>query len=493
MASAADRTGSPTDRIDAYVWRISAVVIVGAIMSILDTTIVNVALATLSRELHATIDQIQWVVTGYMLSLAAVIPVTGWAARRFGAKRVYITSLVLFTAGSALCGLATSTTELIAFRVLQGVGGGMILPIGQLMMADAAGPKRMGRVMSIVAVPAMLAPILGPTIGGLILENASWRWIFFVNVPIGVIAVIVAARALPRIETGPAGRLDTRGLALMATGLPLLTYGLAEIGATASFTSPKVVIPCLLGLALIASFAVHALRIPQPLLDLRLFRRPTFASASFAMFCLGAALFGGLILLPLYWQDVRHMSVVDTGLLTAPQGLGMALVLPLSGRLTDRVGGGPPALFGVILTTVATVPFGLIGAHTSVLLLSIAMLIRGMGIGFAFMPAMSAAFASLRRSELANATPQLNVLQRVGGSIGTAVLAVVLQRALVGAHTNAAAAAAYGTAFWASAGITALAILPCIILVRAERAARLAQGVGDDAESAQALGEAVAA
>jgi EmrB/QacA subfamily drug resistance transporter len=493
MASATDRTGSSTDRIDAYVWRISAVVIVGAIMSILDTTIVNVALATLGRELHASIDQIQWVVTGYMLSLAAVIPVTGWAARRFGAKRVYITSLVLFTAGSALCGLATSTTELIAFRVIQGIGGGMILPIGQLMMADAAGPKRMGRVMSIVAVPAMLAPILGPTIGGLILDNASWRWIFFVNVPIGVIAVIAAARALPRIETGPAGRLDARGLALMATGLPLLTYGLAEIGATASFTSPKVVIPCLLGIVLIASFAAHALRVPQPLLDLRLFRRPTFASASFAMFCLGAALFGGLILLPLYWQEVRHMSVVDTGLLTAPQGLGMALVLPLSGRLTDRVGGGPPALFGVILTTVATVPFGLIGAHTSVLLLSIAMLIRGMGIGFAFMPAMSAAFASLRRSELANATPQLNVLQRVGGSIGTAVLAVVLQRALVGAHTNAAAAAAYGTAFWVSAGITALAILPCIILVRAERAAQAAPGTDDGAESAQALAGAVAA
>jgi EmrB/QacA subfamily drug resistance transporter len=494
LAPVENRPDRPTDRIDVYVWRISAVVIIGAIMSILDTTIVNVALATLGRELHSTIAQIQWVVTGYMLSLAAVIPITGWAARRFGAKRVYVISLVLFTLGSTLCGLATSTTELIVFRVLQGIGGGMILPIGQLMMADAAGPKRMGRVMSIVAVPAMLAPILGPTIGGLILDNASWRWIFFVNVPIGVIAVIAALRTLPRIETGPAGRLDVRGLALMATGLPLLTYGLAEIGVTASFTSPKVVIPCVLGVLLVAAFAVHALRIPAPLLDLRLFRRPTFASASFAMFCLGAALFGGLILLPLYWQEVRHMSVVDTGLLTAPQGLGMALVLPLSGRLTDRVGGGPPALFGVILTTLATVPFGLIGAHTSILVLSIAMLIRGMGIGFAFMPAMAAAFASLRRSELANATPQLNVLQRVGGSIGTAVLAVVLQRALVGAHTSAAAAAAYGTAFWASAVITAAAILPCIILVRAERAARAAlraeTGAGADAD---AVAEAIPA
>src|SRR5947209_11821909 len=195
-------------RIDAYVWRISAVVIVGSIMSILDTTIVNVALATLGRELHTPISQIQWVVAAYLLSLAAVIPVSGWAARRFGAKRVYIVSLILFTCGSALCGLATSSTELIVFRVLQGVGGGMILPIGQLMMAEAAGPKRMGRVMSIVAVPAMLAPIFGPTIGGLIVQNMSWRWIFYVNVPIGMFAVITAMRILPSVKPAPTDRLE---------------------------------------------------------------------------------------------------------------------------------------------------------------------------------------------------------------------------------------------------------------------------------------------
>src|SRR5271167_3343999 len=201
-----------TNRIDAYVWRISAVVIIGSIMSILDTTIVVVALATLGRELHSTIAQIQWVITGYMLALAAVIPVTGWAARRFGAKRVYVLSLVLFTAGSALCGLASSSTELIFFRVIQGAGGGMLLPIGQLMMADAAGPERMGRVMSIIAVPAMLAPIFGPTIGGLIIDSSSWRWIFYVNVPIGLIAVVAALRILPRGERALTDRLDGRGL-----------------------------------------------------------------------------------------------------------------------------------------------------------------------------------------------------------------------------------------------------------------------------------------
>src|SRR6201997_3299859 len=201
-------TTTDSDRIAAYVWRISAVVGIGSIMAILDTTIVNVALETLSRELHATIDKIQWVANGYLLALAAVIPVTGWAARRFGAKQVYLASLVLFTTGSALCGLATSTTELIVFRVLQGVGGGMILPIGQLMMAEAAGPQRMGRVMSIVAVPAMLAPILGPTIGGAIVQNFSWRWIFYVNLPIGIIAVIAALRILPSVKRQKTDPLD---------------------------------------------------------------------------------------------------------------------------------------------------------------------------------------------------------------------------------------------------------------------------------------------
>ncbi|HYZ81706.1 MAG TPA: DHA2 family efflux MFS transporter permease subunit [Solirubrobacteraceae bacterium] len=488
MASTTD-----SDRIDAWVWRISAVVIVGSIMSILDTTIVNVALRTLSRDLHSSIAGIQWVATGYLLSLAAVIPVTGWAARRFGAKSVYLTSLILFTLGSALCGLATSTTELVIFRVLQGIGGGMILPVGQLMMAEAAGPKRMGRVMSVVAVPAMLAPILGPTIGGLILDNASWRWIFYVNVPVGILAVITAMRILPKVERQKTEALDYKGLALMATGLPLITYGLAEVGTTGSFTAFKVLAPLIAGAVLVAVFAVYALRVRRPLLNLRLYARPTFSSASIAMFCIGGALFGGMILLPLYWQTIRHEDVVITGLLTAPQGLGAALVMPLSGKLTDRFGGGPLALLGVVLTALATIPFALIGAHTSILLLCIAMLFRGFGIGFAFMPAMTAAFAALERHELSDATPQLNVLQRVGGSIGIAVLAVVLQRSLTGAHTVAAAASAYGTAFWWAAGLTALAIVPAIILVRAERAAKRAHAAAQAQVPEEALAEALAA
>src|SRR5437588_1893277 len=241
------RISSPADRIETHVWLISSVVILGMAMSVLDTTIVNVALATLGRELHSSISQIQWVVTGYMLALAAVIPLSGWAAERFGPRRMYLISLVLFTAGSMLCGISSTTTELIIFRVVQGVGGGMLMPLGMMMMAGAAGPKRMGRVMSIVSMPMMLAPILGPTIGGLIVDNASWRWIFYVNVPIGVIAVIAALRILPHPTAAGARPLDYRGLTLMALGLPLVTYGLAEVGSTGGFSSLKVILPILGG------------------------------------------------------------------------------------------------------------------------------------------------------------------------------------------------------------------------------------------------------
>src|SRR3954471_17498312 len=336
------------DRIEPWVWRVCLIVIVGLIMSILDTTIVNVALDRLGRELHTSIANIQWVVTGYLLSIPALVPVSGWASRRFGTKEVYISSLVLFTVGSILCGIASSATELIVFRVIQGVGGGLTLPIGQLMMASAAGPRRMGRVMSVVAVPAMLAPILGPALGGLILDNASWRWIFFVNVPIGIVAFIAGLRGLPKSEKQEAGRLDVLGLLLVVTGMPLITYGLAEIGSTGGFSSPKVIVPIVAGLALVVLFVLHARRVPRPLLDVRLYGRRTFAAASITTFCLAAALFGGMILLPLYYQQVRHESVLDTGLLVGPQGLGAALAMPISGRLTDRIGGGPLAVVGVI-------------------------------------------------------------------------------------------------------------------------------------------------
>ena len=236
-------------------WKIAGVVILGMVMSILDTTIVNVALDTLGRDLHSTISEIQWVITGYLLSLAAVIPVTGWAARRFGAKRVYMTSLVLFTAGSALCATATSTTELVLFRILQGAGGGMIMPLAMLIMAQVAGPERIGRVMPIVSMPAMLAPILGPVVGGLILENLHWSWIFLVNVPIGVIAFIAGWRddSPHRIRPGGQARRARPGAAARRLGGDRLR-AVSELGSGASLGSAEVLVPIVAGVVLSVAF-----------------------------------------------------------------------------------------------------------------------------------------------------------------------------------------------------------------------------------------------
>jgi EmrB/QacA subfamily drug resistance transporter len=457
-----------SDRIEPYVWKIAGVVILGMIMSILDTTIVNVALRTLGHDLHSSISQIQWVVTGYLLSLAAVIPVTGWAARRYGARRVYMTSLVLFTAGSALCAVASSTTTLVLFRVLQGVGGGMIMPVGQLIMAQVAGPRRMGRVMGIVSMPAMLAPILGPVLGGAILQSLHWSWIFLVNLPVGLVAFIAAWRIIPHTESGEAGRLDVVGLALLSTASSSLVYGLSQLGANSSLTAPIVVWPTVAGIVLAGVFCWHALRVERPLLDVRLYANRVFGAASLTTFGLGAALFGAMILVPYYYQEVRHESVIATGLLTGPQGLGMLLVMPLSGRLSQRFGGGRVAIFGVSILALGTIPLAFVGTGTSIVWISLVLVLRGIGIGFSFMPAMTAAFASLRHEQLSDATPQLNVLQRIGGAIGTAVLAVVLQRASGHAPSAAHLAGAFDTAYWWSLGIALLSLIPCVVLLRAE-------------------------
>ncbi len=476
-----------SDRIEPYVWKIAGVVILGMIMSILDTTIVNVALHTLQHDLHSSISQIQWVVTGYLLSLAAVIPVTGWAARRFGAKRVYLTSLVLFTAGSGLCAVASSTTSLILFRVLQGAGGGMIMPIGQLIMAQVAGPKRMGRVMGVVAMPAMLAPILGPVVGGTILQSLHWSWIFLVNLPIGVIAFVLAWRTLPQTDSGEAGRLDVLGLALLSTASTSLVYGLSQAGTHSSLSAPLVVWPTLFALALSGVFCWHALRVERPLLDIRLYANRVFAAASLTTFGLGAALFGAMILVPLYYQEVRHESVIVTGLLVGPQGLGMLLVMPLTSRLTQRFGGGRVAMGGVSILALGTIPLAFVGAGTSIVYISLVLLVRGVGIGFSFMPAMTAAFASLRPEQLSDATPQLNVLQRIGGAIGTAVLAVVLQRAT--GHATVKPASAFDSAYWWSLGIAVLSLIPCMVLLRAENpTARLTPAAANAEAAVEPLG-----
>ncbi len=267
------QTVSGSEPLDRALLLISAVVVLGSIMSILDTTIVNIAINHLSSDFDAPLTTIQWVSTGYLLALATVIPLTGWAADRFGTKRLYMTSLALFLAGSALSGMAWSANSLIAFRVLQGLGGGMIMPAGMTILTQAAGPQRVGRVMSVVGAPMLIGPILGPVLGGWLVDDVSWRWIFYVNIPIGAVALVMASRILKPDRPQPSQRLDALGLALLSPGLALLVYGLAETGSQGGFNSAKAILPTIAGIVLIVSFVLHALRTKDPLIDVRLFKR----------------------------------------------------------------------------------------------------------------------------------------------------------------------------------------------------------------------------
>jgi EmrB/QacA subfamily drug resistance transporter len=415
---------------------------------------------------HASVTTIQWVSTGYLLALAMVIPVTGWAVDRFGARNSWVAALLFFISGSILCGLAWSATSLIAFRVLQGIGGGMLLPLAQMILAQAAGPERLGRAMAAVGVPAMLGPVLGPVLGGVIVTDATWRLMFYLNVPVCLAAVALAYRvAMPQTRSSAPAKLDTIGLALLSPGVAAVIYGLAQTGSYGSFTDVHVLIPAILGVMLIAGYAVHALASRDPLVDLRLFKTRAFSTPSALVFLFSMAMLGVQLLPPLYYQQVRHQSALEAGLLLAPAGLGMALALVIAGRLNDRIGPRPIVLTGLSLSAISTLVYTQIDMHTSLALLSSLLILNGAGIGAALVPSLAAPYRGLRRDQIPRATSAIRILQQLGGSFGVSVLAVVLQRQLLSqVHHAGNLAAAYGHTFWWALGFIALAAIPAMLL-----------------------------
>src|SRR3954454_17670304 len=504
VAARMERLSGGLDRATLVV---SAVATLGLIMAVLDTTIVNVALDTLSRDLGAPLSTIQWVSTGYLLSLAPVIPLSGWITERFGSKRTWIVSIGLFAICSALCATATSAGELIAFRVLQGVGGGMLLPVGFTLVARSAGPRRVGRGLALVGVPILLGPIFGPIIGGLIVDSAAWQWIFVVNVPVAVVAMFTAARLL-EADAGraDAGALDWLGAALLCPGVAGIVFGLSETESHGGLDHPIAFGPIVGGLALVGLFVWHSLRVARPLIDLRLFRSRGFRAAATTTFLLGAAMFGSLLMIPLYYQVDRGESALGAGLLLAPQGIGAALMLPISGRLTDRHGGGAVTLAGCTIVALATLPLALVSNHTPYALLGGVLFVRGLGLGASIQPTTAAAYAALDSAQVPRAPAALNMLRQIGASIGTALLAVVLQHESKAALSSAAGGAggllaplpasereqfsgpvstAFGHPFMWAVALALLSILPAVALLRAERAERR-PGVSAGAETSDA-------
>lgn len=420
------------DKIDAAVLKVAGVVVLGAIMSILDITVVNIALTKFQTVFAQPGGQpllystVAWTVTAYTLALATVIPLTGWAADRFGTKRLYMLAVVLFTAGSALCATAGSIEMLIGFRVLQGLGGGMLMPLGMTIMTRAAGPDRMGRLMAVLGIPMLLGPIFGPILGGWLIDNYSWHWIFLINVPIGIIAVAYAAWALPADNPEPSESFDVIGMLLMSPGLALFLYGVSSIPGERTVSSAKVLVPGLVGLAMIVVFVLYSFRPRHPLLDLRLFRNRRLTVATITMFLFGAAFFGGLLLVPQYLQQVRAETPLHSAYLMVPQGIGAMLTMPVAGALADRFPVGRIVPFGLVAIVAGMFALTQVGPDTSYWGYIIPVLfVMGLGMGGTMMPIMTSALKTLTHHQVARGSTLLNITQQIASSIGVAVISVV--------------------------------------------------------------------
>lgn len=472
---------SPTDeattepgliRVPWSMWGQAGIIVLGAFTSMLSATIVNPALPAIGASTHASSAVAQWVASGYLLALTVGVPVSGWTGRKIGPTRLWLIGLALFCACSILCATSRTIELLIVGRVLQGLAGGLLVPAGQTITSILAGPQRLGRLLSTSGIAIVIAPTLGTTLGSVLLAHATWSWLFWINVPLCAVALLAGARWLPNVKSGIAGPFDGTGLLLVVAGLPLLTYGISAIAQADGFSSVAADAFTGAGVVLLAAYVWWELRIRDPLLQLRLFTNRVFSSGAAVMFLGGAINFATQVILPLYFVQSRHETLVAAGLLLGPQVVGTALGFPLAGRLSDRYGAGLLLVVGGAVTAVATIPLALVGADTGYAFLGIVLFVRGFGVALCTIPAMTVSLAVVRQDQLADATPILNTLQRTGASIGTAVIAVLYGREVINPNIAVQAVHAFrNTAWWLFAG-ACLLTLTAYVLAQVERTDR---------------------
>jgi EmrB/QacA subfamily drug resistance transporter len=429
--------------ISPLVWKVSAVAILGSLLSQLDATIINVSLSSLATELASPLSTVQWVASGYLLALALVLPLSGWLVDRVGAKTVYLWSFTGFTVSSALCGGAWSIDSLIGFRILQGVSGGLLAPMAQMMVARVAG-QNMARVFSYAVMPVLLGPILGPVIAGAILQHMSWRWLFLVNVPVGALAVLLAWMILPNDKDDVQPRtLDIGGLLLISPALVLLLFGLDHVGGRQGQAC------AITGTLLLVIFVRSALRKGDAsVVDLRLFRGRAFASGTIVQFLSNGSSFGGQMLLPLYLIRVCGYSPVQAGSAMAPIGIGMLCSYPFIGSLTQRFGARTIAFPGSLLSFATTLCFVFVSLHGSSRgVIITALFLRGVFLSATGIPSLSSAYAHMPKSQLPMATTTLNICQRLGGPALTTLCAILLDWQLHDANSPVARSHAFAYTF----------------------------------------------
>jgi len=452
---------SQSNRLDPRVWKIVLVVVLGSLLAQLDATVVNVSLSSLAADLHTTLSVIQWVTSGYLLALALMLPLNGWLVERIGAKRLYLVCFSGFTLASALCAASWSAGSLIGFRVLQGISGGLMAPMAQLMLARAAG-KHLVRVVGYAAVPILLGPLLGPVIAGAILQHATWRWLFLVNLPIGILAVALALRFLPDDDeiNVVARELDLAGLLLLSPGLVLFLYGSDHLGEQTGIAA------VLLSLILLLGFVRKAAKDRQrALIDLQLFRSKVFSASAVTQFATNGLSFAGQTLIPVYLIRAVGESPSAAGWLMAPLGLGMMCTYPWLGKLTQHFGIRGTSAGGASIAFLGTLPFLYLSSHHfNLAIIAGTLFIRGVGMSAVGVPSISAAYASVRQEQLPMATTSLNIVQRLGGPILTTLCATFLAWRLAAADSPVGVAGAFTISFALLCGLHVLMILAALRL-----------------------------
>jgi MFS transporter, DHA2 family, multidrug resistance protein len=417
-----------TEEQGAHKWVVAGTVLTGTIMAVLDSSIVNVALPDMRGTLGATVDQITWVVTGYILANVIVMPIVGLLSARFGRKNFFMGSVLLFTAASMMCGLARSLPLMVAFRVLQGIGGGVIITVPQAILRETFPAEEQGLAMGIYGMGVVLAPAIGPTLGGWLTDRYAWPWIFYINVPIGILNILLVTRFIedPPYLIREKGRIDWAGLALMTSGLGALQLMLEEGQSKDWFSSALIVYLSIIGVVGVALFIWQELRIQRPAVDLRILKNVSFSSATALGGVLGMGLYGALFLLPLFLQNLLGYPALKSGLALMPRSLAMAVIMPLSGRFYNRL--GPRLLVGVGLLVSAFSFWDLSHLTLQIGFWDIfwPQVWQGVGFGLIFVALSTAALATIEKPQMTAASGLYNVVRQVFGSVGLAISATQL-------------------------------------------------------------------